>query len=101
MTCVIGSDLERNSAAPAATARSRASSVSTLDSTITLAPAARQVRTLASIETASLSWKSRKTSSVGKAGLCTSCSQVAAESTTSKSRACWPIQLLRLSSSTS
>ena len=72
MTAVMGSDFERNSAAPAAKARSRASRVSRLDSTITFAPAARQVRTRASIETGSLSWKSMNTRSVGNAALCTS-----------------------------
>ncbi len=68
---------------------------------MTRAPAARQVRTRASIETGSFSWKSMNTRSVGKAGLCTSCSQVAAISTTSKSGAWLPIQLPRLSSRTS
>ena len=51
----------------------------------TFAPAARQVRTRASIDTGSLSWKSRNTRSVGKLSLCTSCSQVCAVSTRSKS----------------
>ncbi len=77
MTEAIGRAFETKSAAPAARARSRASRVSMLESTITRAPAARQVRTRASIETGSFSWKSMNTRSVGNAGLCTSCSQVA------------------------
>ncbi len=52
MTSRMGSDFDRNAAAPAASARSRDSRLSTLDRTITFAPAARQVRTRASIDTA-------------------------------------------------
>ncbi len=68
---------------------------------MTFAPAARQVRTRASIETGSCSWKSRNTRSVGKLSECTSCSQVLALSTSSKSGACAAIHELMLSSSSS